>query len=47
MRLYQAGALRTGARSELVPYAGMLVDGTRTVAAGLPHGGAGNARARR
>ena len=34
MRLYQTGALLTGARSELIPHAGVLVDGTRIVAAG-------------
>ena len=27
MRLYQAGALLTGVRSELIPRAGVLVDG--------------------
>jgi hypothetical protein len=40
MRLYQAGALLTGAHSELIPDAGVLVDGTRIVAAGMdncPH----------
>jgi imidazolonepropionase-like amidohydrolase len=34
MRLYQTGALLTGARNELIPHAGVLVDGTRIVAAG-------------
>ena len=34
MRLYQAGALLTGAHSELIPRAGVLVDGPRIVAAG-------------
>ncbi len=34
MRLYQTGALLTGARSELVPRAGALADGARIVAAG-------------
>ena len=34
MRLHQTGALLTGARSELVPRAGVLVDGARIVAAG-------------
>jgi imidazolonepropionase-like amidohydrolase len=34
MRLYQAGALLTGAHSELIPRAGVLVDGSRIVAAG-------------
>jgi imidazolonepropionase-like amidohydrolase len=34
MRLYRTGALLTGARSELIPHAGVLVDGTRIVAAG-------------
>ena len=34
MRLYQTGALLTGARSDLIPHAGVPVDGTRIVAAG-------------
>jgi len=34
MRLYQTGALLTGARSELDQHAGVLVDGTRTAVAG-------------
>jgi imidazolonepropionase-like amidohydrolase len=34
MRLYRTGALLTGARSELIPHAGVLVDGPRIVAAG-------------
>jgi imidazolonepropionase-like amidohydrolase len=34
MRLYQTGALLTGAHNELVPRAGVLVDGPRIVAAG-------------
>ena len=34
MRLYQAGALLTGARNELIRHAGVLVDGTQIVAAG-------------
>jgi imidazolonepropionase-like amidohydrolase len=34
MRLYQTGALLTGARSELIRHAGVLVDGPRIVAAG-------------
>jgi imidazolonepropionase-like amidohydrolase len=34
MRLYQSGALLTGAHSDLIPRAGVLVDGPRIVAAG-------------
>jgi len=34
MRLYQTAALLTGAHSELIPDAGVLVDGSRIVAAG-------------
>ena len=34
MRLYQMGALLTGAHSDLIPDAGVLIDGTRIVAAG-------------
>jgi hypothetical protein len=33
---YQAGALLTGARSELIRRAGVLADGSRIVAAGPP-----------
>jgi hypothetical protein len=36
MRLYQTGALLTGARSAFIPHAGVLADGTRIVAAGPP-----------
>jgi hypothetical protein len=32
MRLYQTGAPLTGARSQLIPHPGVLVDGTRIVA---------------
>ena len=34
MRLYQSGALLTGARSDLIHRGGVLVDGPRIVAAG-------------
>jgi imidazolonepropionase-like amidohydrolase len=34
LRLYQTGALLTGAHSELIPRAGVLVDGPRIIAAG-------------
>lgn len=34
MRLYQTGALLTGAPGQLIPDAGVLVDGTPIVAAG-------------
>jgi len=34
MRLYQSGALLTGARNELIRRGGVLVDGRRIVAAG-------------
>ena len=34
MRLYQSGALLTGARNELIRRGGVLVDGPRIVAAG-------------
>jgi hypothetical protein len=35
MRLYQSGALLTGARDELIRRGGVLVDGPRIAAAGM------------
>ena len=34
MRLYQSGALLTGARNEFIPHGAVLVDGPRIIAAG-------------